>query len=434
MKRARSRTQNCVRPWPAVCAVAALLTVSVPLHAEGSTGASLELDAFVSLVLERGLAAKLAESRAAEAEAAVHGAGLWPNPSVGLSRGHSVLGGRAGESDDGVTVSIPLVLSGRLGLEHAAAQDRAEAAAARRSRARGEIRHEATRAYLQAVAAQRRVDVITRALVSLDEVARVVVAREEAGEAAGYDRARIELERARLQDQHRAAAASHIAARAVAARLSGLGAEELRPFSAALPPPEATGDAQALLAHLLATRADLRALEHATRAAERSAEAAGRRLFPDPVLTAGPSLLDLGSPTWGAGYSVGLSVPLPLFDRGQGAERVALARRDTLRVERERLTAAATARLEGALAVLTAEREMIERHEADVVRRAAALTTIVETAYGAGGATLLALVDAQGAHRQALLRAIDLTLRARLTENDIRQLTGTYDNKEEGTP
>jgi cobalt-zinc-cadmium efflux system outer membrane protein len=410
-----------------VLVVTIALAVSTPsaLHAQGAS--PIGVDGFVSLVLDQGLAAKLAASRSAEAGAAVDAAGLWPNPAIGLSRDHNVVGGRAGESDDQLSVSIPLVLSGRLGLEHEAAVGRAAAARASLDRARGTLRHEATAAYIGAVAARRRAEVIATALVALDEIARVVAAREEAGEAAGYDRARIELERARVQDEHRAAVADHASARATAARLSGKTVKDLPAFADALTPPQASDQAAELLASISKRRADLRALDLRAEAADRSADAAARRIFPDPVIKAAPTLQDLGSPTWGAGYSVGVSVPLPVFDRGQGTARVARARRDRLVVQRETLLASASARLPAAAAALDAQQEMLRRHDVDVVQRANELTTIVETAYRAGGATLLALVDAQHAQRQALLRSVDLTLRARLTDNDVRLLAGSYD-------
>lgn len=407
--------------WHAAAALAAW-TLS---PAAAIAGAPLTLDAYVERVLNEGLQARAAAAEVDVAAAELDATGLWPNPSVELSRQGNAVGVRAGESQDQLVVSLPLALSGRLGLLRDAAAKDVEAAQARLSFARSSLTYEATGAFLESLAARRRVAVEKRALELLEPVVAAVVAREKAGESAGYDRVRIELEKKRLEADLAAAVAAEARARASAAALLGPDGADFEPakrdLSVALMLNKASLEG-------VAKRGDVRALAAEVEAAQLQEDASGRALIPEPTLFGGGYLLDLGRPELGYGYTVGVEVPIRLFDNGQGGRARATARRSLAEAEQRALLHAARARFAAAVADGRSRAEQARKHDEEIVVRANELLEITTAAYRGGGAELLALVDAERAQREASASSIDLHLSARRSENEALLLAGAYDD------
>jgi cobalt-zinc-cadmium efflux system outer membrane protein len=402
-------------------------TALVLLAGGASAQPVLEEQQYVEQVLEGSLEARVAEREAALGRAGRVGAGLWPNPALSWQREQAGSGGRAGERQDAVMASVPLVLSGRLGLEAEAAGQQAQAAEALLMRARAELRHEATRTFAVLLATQERRATLEASLAALKRLAEVIAARERAGEAAGYERLRIELEAAAVADAFQGAVLDERQARAQALRLLG-------PQVAALPTLQGTLGAErplpeeaALRAGLETQRADLRALSFEARSMEAARRAAGRSWIPEPTLQGGVQLLDTGQPGAGTGYVVGVALPLPLFDRGQGEAARAEARRELAEARRAALLHAAQSRLSGALEAVSGRRERLARHRAEVLARAEELRRIAMAAYRGGSAELLVLVDAERASREARLTAIELAVAVVEAETDLLLLAGVHD-------
>ncbi len=402
-------------------------TALVLLAGGASAQPVLEEQQYVEQVLEGSLEARVAEREAALGRAGRVGAGLWPNPALSWQREQAGSGGRAGERQDAVMASVPLVLSGRLGLEAEAAGQQAQAAEALLMRARAELRHEATRTFAVLLATQERRATLEASLAALKRLAEVIAARERAGEAAGYERLRIELEAAAVADAFQGAVLDERQARAQALRLLG-------PQVAALPTLQGTLGAErplpeeaALRAGLETQRADLRALSLEASSAETARRVAGRSWIPEPTLQGGVQLLDAGQPGAGTGYVVGVALPLPLFDRGQGEAARAEARRELAEARRAALLHAAQSRLSGALEAVSGRRERLARHRAEVLARAEELRRIAMAAYRGGSAELLVLVDAERASREARLTAIELAVAVVEAETDLLLLAGVHD-------
>lgn len=402
-------------------AVVATCTVATQASAQGVT-----LDQYVDDVLSRGVAARVLAADIDAARAEVDAAGVWPNPRAEVSRQANAVGVRAGETQDQALVSIPLVLSGRLGLEKESAERDVAAAEARVAHARGALRHEATLAFLDVVAAQQRRQIHRASLEVLGEIVEAIRAREKAGDAAGYDRVRVELEVARLQSALAAAEADERAATARAAALwpadRGALVIAARDLQAPLPAPAAAAAAIAL-----ADRGDVRALVAEGEAARLAQDAAGRAWIPEPTLSGGGYLLDVIEGERGAGYVAAIEVPVPVFDHGQREGARARARAARAAAEHALLLHRAKVELDAARALVTASTERAKRHDADVLSRAHELLKTTTTAYRAGGMELLLLVDAERAAIEAEIASVDLRLDARRAENDLHLIAGSYD-------
>jgi cobalt-zinc-cadmium efflux system outer membrane protein len=415
-----------------LCSSALLLALCLEPSAFAQAEASsrgLTEDQFLDLVLAQSLDARVAEREAALGRAEAVGAGAWPNPSLAWNREAS--GEDAAGTQDIIAASIPLVLSGRLGLAQDAADERARAGQARAEGTRALLRLEAVRAYDAILVAQQRRAVLEASIAALTVLTDAVAAREQAGAASGYDRVRIEVERALVATALRGILGEEQHARADALRLLGPTTRELPPLSARVGVRNIP-DLNALMSKLGVRRSDLRALELDGTAAEIERRAAARSWVPEPTISGGVQLLDVGGSRREAGYVVGVTLPLPLFDRRQDQQARSAAQRELASTRHVALLHAARGQLAAAFADLTSRREQLEHHRREVITRTQELRTIAAAAYRGGAAELLVLVDAERAAREARLTEIELLAAIGRAESNLLFIAGAYDKPREG--
>jgi cobalt-zinc-cadmium efflux system outer membrane protein len=390
----------------------------------------LDEQGYVQEVLRAGLAARVADAEAALGQAERVGAGALPNPTLAWQRESVATGAVPGTTQDILSVSLPLVLSGRLGLEREAALRTGEAALARRSRARAELRYEAIRRFYAAVAATEKKAVLAESLTKLRQLADLIVAREKAGDASGYDRVRIGLEAASIADLLRGAVLAERAAKAAALALLGPEHAFLPALLGSLAKVGGRTERRPMFEDIENRRADLRALKLEATADELARRAAGRSWIPEIAVHGGAQVLDVGRPGESRGYVAGIEIPLPLFARRQGDRARAQARRELAEARRAALLREAKARLAAVLVEADERRARAETHRTEVLARAEELRKIATAAYRGGASDLLALVDAERAAREARLQAVDLATAVVDIDNDLLLLAGSYDQAE----
>lgn len=378
---------------------------------------------YVERVLASGLDARVAESEAALGRAEAVGVGLWPNPSLDWQREAVGVGANPRETQDIVTASVPLVLSGRLGLEAESAGLSAQAAEARREQARLRLWNVATRTFSAALGAQERRVILEESLAALRRLEAAIAAREKAGDAAGYDHLRVSIEAGMVEDLLRGATLDERLRKAEALGLLPPGTGELPPLQGPLEVERPLPSREAVLA-ALENRPDVRALELEARSAELARQAEGRGWIPEPTVNAGVKHLDVGPSGAGTGYVVGLSLPLPFFQRRQGEAARAEARRTLAEAQRAALLHTARTRLTTLHDEVTGRRERLALHRASVLARTEELRRIAGIAYRGGGAELLVLMDAERASREARLAAVELAVSAVEAEADLLLFTG----------
>ncbi len=400
-------------------------TMACSSLALGSHG--LTVEDYVARVLAESTDAQLLEVDLHRAEGERRGAGVWPNPSLQWQREAGLEVGDA--QQDIFSLNLPLVLSGRLGLEEDAADLGIDAARRHRARGRAELRAHATRVYFAAVAAAERAAVLTRSLSALAELAGAMRARERAGEAAGYEHLRIELANAEVSDELRAAGVQQRLATADLLLLLGAPSAATPPILASALSPAHTPEPTPL-EQAVARRADLQALDDEAHAAVTRGRAAERSWIPDPVLSGGAQRF--GEPdALKRGYVVGVALPLPIFDRRQGdaaRARAEAQRLELLRARKVRELELGLQRIDDAAAQAV---ERWTRHREDVLARARELQTIARKAYAAGAIELLVLVDAEDTARSAELASIDLAVAAIDAQLTRDLLVGRYDAEKE---
>jgi outer membrane protein, heavy metal efflux system len=338
-------------------------------------------------------------------------AGRWPNPSVSFT--HESAGG---VSEGMFIVAQPMPLTGRRGLEVRSAVARADAASERAEDRVRRLRADVRLSFVEFQAATARERALTHGLERLRELATVLAHREDAGDAAGFDRLRVEREVMDAEAQRATAAADKRRAQTVLAGLLRI------PDPASIEPVNVIGESPVraslaeYTAHADAARADLRAMRHDADAARFAGDAAARRWLPEPEIVAGSKSSNAGSGDTGS--IVGVRLAVPLFDRGQTERAAAAARAGQARVEAEALRQSLHAQIAGWRAAVV-EREAAARQYLEASKTAAEIARIAHVSYDAGERGILELLDAHRTLTDTELRRAALDAAVRQAEIEL---------------
>ena len=396
------------------CVAAAFVSIAAPVAAQTVL---TEADALARLSAE---SPRVRAIRAGVelARADLLAAGRWPNPRLTFNR-ESV----AGVTENIVTVTQALPITGRRGLESDAASALVEASSRRADedirRARAELRQ----AYAALVSAQLRESEIAQALDRLGGLSERLSRREAAGDAAGYDVLRAQREILDLETALAGARADR--ARAQADLGSFFAAPEVTSIVATPPGLGARSplpDAAALIARAESTRGELAALQQEIESARFADSAAARRLVPEPELVAGTKSANVGSGDRGGVISV--HVTLPLFDRAQPERAMASARLAQAEARAAAFRISLAAQINGLRTLALQRRDAADRHRSAATKTAVALEQIAQVSYDAGERGILELLDAYRGASAARIRQIELDALARAAEIELEFTTG----------
>jgi cobalt-zinc-cadmium efflux system outer membrane protein len=388
----------------------ALLTAAAasPVPGLAQEAPRVSLQEALRMLARNNLDLRLARARAAEATGLARQAGAFPNPAVGATHEPLSGGGRA-YSESYLTLSQRFELPGERDARSEAA-DRRRAAALSLLRADSvRLAFEAKRAFVEAALAEERLGITERVAGVFREAARSATERYDAGDISLYELRRIHVERARYETLLAdAALATGTTQRTLALLLAPEG-DAVRlapePLTAPAPPPAPTALLDAPAAE---RRAELAAARAEVEAEEARLRLAHAERLPDVTATGGYKRQSDGL----AGAFLGLSLPLPLFDRNAGAVEASDAR---LLAVRERLALTRRQLDNDVLRAVDAYRTLRQRSEllsGDALQEAGDLLQIARVAYDAGEMELVALLDAAEALHQA--RTAEARLRTEL--------------------
>ncbi|WP_394825848.1 TolC family protein [Pendulispora albinea] len=395
----------------------------------GSAVSVPETDAPHGFTLEQALAAQKrghplltaakANVRAAESQATA--AGLWSNPQLDASYTRST-GTTSydsfGYGTAGITQFIELAGAPAARKRSAEAETRATMAdGAGLSR---RLAFDAEEAYVSLAAQIARRGVSEETVKDLERADRIVRARVGAGMAPQYDASRIAIAlaaaRAELGDaEANVARARGDLATAVGPSVASLRGDPIYDFDATPPLPALAELQRDLLAH----RTDLRAAQYRAESARQAIASAQRSVFPGIGVRLGagygqaPNQTDLG---------VGIVVPLPLVDRGQGLVPAARARAEANDALADAIVVAARERLNAAHAELLRRRETLEKYRAEMRVISLGMRSEAEAGYREARLSVLELVDAYQSFHDARLKMIELAVNASLAEVAVRRV------------
>jgi cobalt-zinc-cadmium efflux system outer membrane protein len=156
-------------------------------------------------------------------------------------------------------------------------------------------------------------------------------------------------------------------------------------------------------------------------AAEANVSVAKRSVFQGVSLSAlggfgaAPGQLDVG---------VGLAIPVPVIDRGQGAIPAAEAHARQALAYRDAVLIPASARITGMHGEIVARRAALAEYTQRAVASGDEMLREAQAGYLAGRFSVLELADAYTAWRDSRLRALDLAASARNAEIDLGRELG----------
>ncbi len=356
-------------------------------------------------------------------------AGRWPNPRVNWDR-QSV----AGVTEHYVTVSQPLPITGRRGLEVQAASALVAASSSRADDDVRRLRADLRLAFAELVAAQIRERELATARDRLRELSDVLGIREGEGDAAGFDRLRAEREVLDVESDLVIAATERARAQATLASFFADSADPSqivavgRPASAPAVPALA-----ALLEQAESARGDLLAFRHEIEAARFAGRAADRSRLPEPEIFVGTKSSTASSSGTGSAVTIGegaigpviaVHASIPLFDRARPERALAAARA----AQAEAGAASFRAVLGGQVAALREavlqRRAAADRYRSAAVNSAAQIERIAQVSYDAGERGILELLDAYRVGASARVRQTTLDFAVRQAEIELEFATG----------
>ena len=347
------------------------------------------------------------------------GALAYPNPEATLTVERD--GAESAVPQLWLELAQPIVLSDRRGLGADAADARAAAATWELFQRRVEAVAEVRASWMEASAAGAAVVQAGEALGLAEEFRRVAEIRLAAEEIPESEvlRSRVGVERARFEVE--ASEARRAARLARLAAAMGVPGAELPPCPALRPEPPVPPEAAALEARAIEESFAVRAAQARVRAAEIAADAAQAAGIPDLTLTAGyGQSIEPTASLW----TVGVGVPLPLFDRNEGAVAEANAERARAEAELSAVEAGVRGELRVALAEYAGAATNLRAVRESVAPLAEQALAQAQVGYREGGADYLSLLDAQRARIEARTLELEALLAAWLAVARIESLVG----------
>ncbi len=398
---------------------AVVAAIALPTAAADTAIPSIDEATFVAEVTAKHPREAIARARIEAARAEAAEARVRPNPSISIEREEPFVDG-TGLATNYLRLSVPLDLSGRRGRRIDAAETTIRAATSDAARSTHELVVEALRMFDDCARARLDLQILTATRAELVRAVDIARTRGKAGDASGYEVQRFELELAAHDDDVTTAQLELRRARIQLAALVGrpgeLDADSVLALPASVP------DAESLLAKA-SDRGDLRAARLRGDAARQRSSAAGRGWVPVPTLTAGAMTADLGDQT-ATGYVAGLSLTIPIFDRGQGERERANAERHAADAEARALERQVPTAVQLAHDTLVARVEQARRLTSGQVARLDMIVRAAEAAFREGNASVVELLDAHRAAREVRLRAVELHYRVARDRRDLELAVG----------
>jgi cobalt-zinc-cadmium efflux system outer membrane protein len=389
--------------------VGSLLLAAAPARAQEV--ASIDEATFIAAIESDDARVERLAADVQLAEAEIVAARVRPDPEIAIDREEVFPDG--GSATNYLRLVWPLDISGRRGHRIAAARASAKAAASDADASRFAIVVDGLRVFYDAAYARLYVDKLRSERDALVRLVEVVEKRVGAGAASGYDQQRIELELAAYDDLVMSAETTLGDARLRLAALVGRSGEELDATSTLELPADPV-----LPDDSVTDRADYRAARSREDSADARAAEASRGWIPDFGLSLGAMSADVGGET-AYGYTIGIAVTVPVFDRGAARRAQANAERRVAKADQRvieaRVPAAVDARHRTLVRRIAQARTLIDTRLSkldDLLRSA-------ETGYRDGDGSVVELLDAYETARDTRLRDLELRRDARLAELDL---------------
>lgn len=353
---------------------------------------------------EESLELRLARARRGQQVGDARQSAAYFNPSA--SAYHESLGGSGGDYQESVfTLEQRLEWPGATSARSTRASRAASAARVGFRADSLEAVFEVRRAYVRAAAAEARVQALRRVAKVFRAAVESGRARLEEGDISGYDLRRLRLERARFENALESARLTLQDERRSLTSLLG-GADSIALLAPeALPegsPPQPPEREEAVRAGLASPRVESARAE--LEAARAEARVARLSRVPDLTVSGGYKTQSGGLD----GLVISGSLPLPVFDRKDARVQAGSAGADAAARRLELLERSVRKEVTRSLRRYRSARRRMELIAGDLLRQPAKLLESARTGYAAGEMSLVELLDAADAYREARVTVIDL--------------------------
>jgi len=360
--------------------------------------------------------AREVRARVASVQADLAGRTLLPNPSALASRegaGYAAF----------FQIEQQLPLAGRRAILKQAGEAAASVTEAEGASTLWTQRSDLRAAFYRLLATQGHESELSSAIREMEEVVGILRKREELGEGSRYDRLRTEREVAEYRSQLAVVRSEAAHARTIVLgflppgtaieRLSGV-----LDTPATLPLPEDL--ARRALLHRSEYLAEQRQLERS----RLEARAADRLRIPEPVATAGLKRGEVSPGRTENALAFGISVPLPMFNRGQTEVARWSAEQERASARMAALERRISAEVRGTFEALRALQTAIAQYRDEAGRASLELNRIARTAYQEGAIGILELLDSYRTNQQSIRRLIELQAMAKETQIQLDRAVG----------
>ncbi|WP_416762866.1 TolC family protein [Roseateles sp. So40a] len=393
---------------------------SVPSSAAPSsasvTAPPLTLDAALARAMASHPRLRAATYEVEAADGAVQQAALPPNPSLGLEQEDT----RRETRTITVMLSQPLEIGGQRAARTALAQRGRDLAQADLDTVRAELRADVVSAFFNALIAQERVTAVQESLRIAGSGADATARRVAAGKLSPIDETRARVAASGARIELRQATSDQLVARHALALATGLDEAligSLDGRASALP---ALPD-EAQIARRLADAPALRRARLEVERAQAAYELERSRRIPDVTVSLGAKRAqEIGR----SQAVIGVSLPIPLFDRNQGAQREALKRRQAAEQLAEAESARLRAEVLGAADELAARVDEVQTLSREVLPGAQEAHVAATRGFELGKFGFLDVLDAQRTWLQARTQLLDALAKAHRAHADLERRLG----------
>ena len=390
-----------------------------------ATAAFVEAQPLPSLTLEQALARVSARSPQRQgavamvegARTAARFAGAWPNPALDVRAENWTFNSwKWSPSPDPsarpaldafVVLSQPVELGGKRSARQAIGNADLQAAEAALAQVERSLALDTTRLFLDVVRGRETLRALEQNRDDMSGLQRAMGARVREGMAAASDLAKFQAETARLETQTlRTRLELNRSVALLGALLrwdTPLTADQLaEPPAMTLP----GGDLTTLVARAVERSPDVRAAAAKELRAKHALALERARRVPDTTISGGYKRTD----GFDAGV-IGVTLPLPLFDRNQRGVAIATGESHAAVQDRLGVEARVAAEVRAGLEAARQLDERARRVEEDLLRPAEVVRVAARSAFREGASDILNLVDAERvyleARREALLVRLD---------------------------
>jgi outer membrane protein, heavy metal efflux system len=373
--------------------------------------------------LQRSLAANprlpIAERNVGMSEGRQQQAGMYPNPSVSFEIDHALAAGRSSETT--LQLSQLVELAAKRDARVSAALADYDATRYQQAAVRLELLSDVAVAFVAVLSAQQRVQLFDRQITALERLVPLMQRRVEAGASSPADvsRTQVAIGLARI-DRERAKTSLAAARRDLAAQLATTAPD----FTAVAGEFGRVAKPPAFSSILEAIERNPQLLRWTAVRAQRDAEALSARLKPVPDLQASIGWRHYADNNTN-GVRFGVAVPIPAWDRNQGAIREAQEAAAKTEAERAANRLTLIAIVGRAYDTLNGALQEIDLLRRAIIPDARKTFAIIEDGYGQGRFTVLDVLDAYRVVTEAELREQEALQAFHVAVATIEGLTGS---------